>query len=622
MPSKSLDRLLTVDPANEAAVQRLMLVLKSLGRRGEALRAYKKLAAVLQQEYRIAPLPETRAIYDDLRAVGTVSTSDRRQGSAGTGLAPSPVSPDSDANTRAGVGTSSAPLNGAQAPAVQIGRAHQSPLVGREREIEVLRALVSTTENTAKFRPSAQKRSSLSAFDPQRRPQCVLLQGDVGIGKTRLAEEVSREAKRRGWAVAWSRVYAQEGTIPYRLWTEVLRKAMEQGVWRRQEVSRRSFLFQPLMTLLPELSDLLRNVTFDAALPPEQEQLRLWEAASALLTLICEGTPLLIALDDLQWSDGSSCELLAYLARRIHGLPILIVGTCRDNELTPNHPLRSLITDLLRENSIETISLDPLSDTQIEALVSHIPHVPEPLVPTIRERAGGNPFFAEELARTVDAADSVSGNLLMNPALLSPENRDELLPDTITAVLELRLSRLTAACQRLLSKAAILGGAFKFEVISAMEASAPNFDEDQVLELLEEGLRSGMLTEEGTGTRITYHFWHPLLVDHLYKSLSAARRSLLHRRAAEIFRRSCQGREEEEAANITNHLVKGGAAPDLIVKYAKLAGDRAYSLPSYPEAEQHYRTALEYFDQHDGDWQRLAYLLEMLGECTTIQGKY
>jgi len=112
---ESLDRLLTVDPANEAAVQRLMLVLKGQGRRGEALRAYKKLAAVLQQEYRIAPLPETRAIYDDLRSSGAVSAGDRRQGQ----VQPSQQGQSrtdqifSDTNIRAGTGSSPAPLNGA-----------------------------------------------------------------------------------------------------------------------------------------------------------------------------------------------------------------------------------------------------------------------------------------------------------------------------------------------------------------------------------------------------------------------------------------------------------------------------------------------------------------------------
>ena len=607
-----LDRLLSIDATNEAAVQRLIKVLMQLGRRGEALRSYKKLSAVLQQEYRIAPLPETRALYDSLRAGGDKTTpaargeNDRGKGKDGAGRDQPPAAPLAGANETA---------------VVNIGRAHQGPLVGREREFDMLRTLVTTTEHAAKFRLPAQRRSVVaSSLDPLRRPQCILLLGDVGIGKTRLAEEVSRAAKGRGWAVAWSRVYAQEGSIPYRLWTEVLRKAMAQGAWQRHEVSKRPVVFQPLTALLPELQSLLPQVSFTSS-PPEQEQLRLWEAARELLTLISEGTPLLIALDDLQWSDSSSCELLAYLARRIYGLPIIIIGTCRDNELGANHPLRPLLTDLQRENAVESVSLDPLNDEQIVSLISHIPHVPEPLVEHIRERAAGNPFFAEELARSVDERDGRSAALDLS--LLAGGNGGEgPLPDTITAVLDLRMGRLSPDCQRLLGKAAVLGGSFSFDLINAMEASAPNADEDLVLELLEEGLHSGMLTEEGTGTRITYHFWHPLLVSHLYEKLSAARRALLHRRAAEILPRVHKNREEEEAAIITDHLLKGGASADQVAHYAEMAGDHAYGLFDHPNAEKHYRVALEHLDSRGGDWERQAYILERLGECTRIQGKF
>ncbi len=613
---ETLDRLLTFDSTNEAAVQRLIRVLMQLGRRGEALRAYQNLEKALKKDYGITPLPETRALHDALRA-----GSDKLPSATATASGTTTVR---DAGTHSPEGSHEQGRAGSLGdgqPVVQIGRTHQSPLVGREREIELLRALVNTTENAVRFRLSSQKRSALTSLDPQRRPHCVLLLGDVGIGKTRLAEEVSRDAKRRGWAVAWSRVYAQEGTIPYRLWTDVLRNAMEQCVWRRQEVSKRPFLFQPLTALLPELTSLLPQTAFEATLPPEREQLRLWEAAYELLNLVCESTPLLIALDDLQWSDSSSCELLAYLARRIAGLPIVIVGTCRDNELTANHPLRPMLTDLQRENALETAELDLLSDPQIETLVSHIPHVPEPLVTSIRDRAAGNPFFAEELARSVDSTLAGSGGHLMLPTATADAD-GENLPETIHAVLALRLARLSEPCQRLLSKGAVLGGAFKFEVINAMESSTPGSNEDIVLELLEEGLNSGMLTEEGTGTRITYHFWHPLLVDHLYMHLSAARRALLHRRAADVLRRTFKNREEEEAAAITNHLVKGGADADLVARYAEMAGDHAYSLSSYDKAEEYYRIALTHLDTHKEEWQRLAYILERLGECTRIRGKF
>ncbi len=379
-----LDKLLSVDPANEAAVQRLMLRLGILGRRGEALRAYRKLASVLQQEYNIAPLPDTRAIYEKVRG-GQSPTDDSSKTGPRVSLQPA---------------SQAAPRTDAPAT-IQIGRSHQSPLVGRQQELSLLRDLVTTTEQAAKFKLPGAKKTSMLALDTQRRPQCILLMGEVGIGKTRLAEEVSRDAKKRNWAVAWSRVYAQEGSIPYRLWTEVLRKAMEQGAWQRQEVSKRSLVFQPLSTLLPDvLQPLLVPIAFSSALPPEQEQLRLWEAACELLKLISESTPLLIALDDLQWADASSCELLAYLSRRVQGYPIVIVGTCRENELAASHPLRSLLTDLQREHSVECVSLEPLTDEQIDALISSI-KVPQPLVKRIRSRAAGNPFFAEELARTI-----------------------------------------------------------------------------------------------------------------------------------------------------------------------------------------------------------------------------
>src|SRR5207247_2294229 len=97
---------------------------------------------------------------------------------------------------------------------VQIGRSHQSPLVGREQEVGLLRQLISTTQDSAKFKLPAQKRMFATSLGPQN----VFLLGEVGIGKTRLAEEAGRDAKRRGWAVAWSRAYAQENSIPYHLW--------------------------------------------------------------------------------------------------------------------------------------------------------------------------------------------------------------------------------------------------------------------------------------------------------------------------------------------------------------------------------------------------------------------
>jgi tetratricopeptide (TPR) repeat protein len=196
------------------------------------------------------------------------------------------------------------------------------------------------------------------------------------------------------------------------------------------------------------------------------------------------------------------------------------------------------------------------------------------------------------------------------------------LPETITAVLDLRLARLSPACRRVLGKAAVLGGSFEFSTLCFMDANTPDSNEDVVLELIEEALETGMLTEEGIGTRITYQFWHPLLVSHLYESLSAARRANLHRRAAEILLKLNAHREEEAAATLSYHLLEGGADSDQIAYYSELAGNRAYALSAYPEAEKHYRLTLEHLGNSFDEQLHRASLLELLGECTSIQGKY
>ncbi|MEO7020285.1 MAG: AAA family ATPase, partial [Ktedonobacteraceae bacterium] len=595
-----LDRLLATDAANEAAAQRLIALLAQMGRRSEAITVYQRLATALKHEFQIATLPETRALFDTVLSGGTVPKprTQTRRVPRQTELAPLTREADTDH--------------------MHIGRTHQSPLVGRDEEMERLHAILQITEQTRRLKLTGQKRPSVFtplSLDTTRRAQFITLMGDVGIGKTRLAEEIAREAKRRNWAVAWCRAYMQESNVPYRMWTEILRKAMSQGLWQRQELTRRPLVYQPLGMLMPELQDILPEVLYAPPIPPEQEQLRLWESTRALLSMICENTTLLIVLDDVQWADTSSCEMLTYLVRQMRGTPVMFLCTCREVELAKDHPLRAVMNDITREQAIELLPIKPLSHELIRELIAH---VPAPMVETISTRASGNPFFAEELARGVTVGDLL-------PAF-DPANPAEL-PETITAVLDLRLARITEKCLRLLERAAVLGDAFLFETICAMASGGAPIDEELILDLLEEALQAGMLVEEGQGAHITFTFWHPLLLTYLYEHLSAARRASLHRRAAQVFQEYYLGRESEGAAEITHHLVHGGGPPAQIAHFAELAADRAYSLSAYPDAEKHYLLALEYLGplaSNAPQSARLhyAYIHEQLGECTMIVGKF
>ncbi len=216
---------------------------------------------------------------------------------------------------------------------ITIGRSHRNLLVGRSSELETLRQLLFVPQRGAKAMLISQKNASAIPLDTLRKPQCMVVMGEAGIGKTRLAEETSREAHERGWAVTWSRSYAQESTIPYRLWIEIMRGLINSDPWQKQELIQHPLVYSRLTALLPELYDQLPGTTAAPSRQhPGQEQQNLWEAILELFELAIERTPMLVVLDDLQWADTSSCELLAYLVRRLSGFPIVFLGTCREIE--------------------------------------------------------------------------------------------------------------------------------------------------------------------------------------------------------------------------------------------------------------------------------------------------
>ncbi|HLG60735.1 MAG TPA: DUF6788 family protein [Ktedonosporobacter sp.] len=620
-----LDRLRIADPTNETALQRLMILLTHLDRRGEALQVYRQYASTLKRDYEGEPLPETRELYESLRQgqIPTMYTVKKSTGQLAQ-LAETPSEKESSqpepASATATQPSSLQEVSFAR-PALQLGRHNQSPLVGRERELQTMQNIMLSVEGlrTARF-PSSGDPAHHALQPPSpattaRLLHFLLLKGESGIGKTRLAEELSLEAYTRGWAVAWSRSYEQEGTIPYHLWTELLR-TLFQGTSTFENLLHivapsgetnvplvSPLKLERLSTLLPELVAHAAHTSSGRATPPvphEQERLHLWEGTLGLLSALSKLHPLLLVLDDLHWADDSSIELLTYLTHHIQDQRILILGTCRDGELSQQHKLHTLIADLRREQAITALSIHPLTNSQIGSLLSHLP---QDVVQSIQEQAAGNPFFAEELARYIRATyheheptDEKEARLLSSVKELSQHTQREptrphrSLPEAIEAVLERRLSRLSGGCQVLLSKAAVLGGSFE---LSQLLPLAGDQSEDTVVDLLEEALRAGLLTEEGTGAHIIYHFWHPLIIKHLYEHISAARRAQLHRRVAEAIKAANPTAPEKVAAAIVYHLSRGGGDSAQISHYAELAGNQAYTMGAYTEAQQYYLQAIQ-----------------------------
>lgn len=634
---EALYPVLAADPMNEATVRRLMLTLTQLQRQDEALQVYQRLVTMLKAHHGAEPLPETTRIFEAIRA-----------GNIKDVLEHMPFSPQKAQPTKEN--TAESPhLETPQPTLGHIGRSHQSPFIGRTEELSTMRNILHALEYASEQTNITLTTMPSLPFGTANASSFLLLKGETGIGKTRLAEELSREAIQRGWSVAWSRCYEQESDIPYHLWIEVLRKAMlatygshilqlhHNATSTTLNATFGSRTIQHLSTLLPELQQVLPEDAMPHLVLTAQEQLLLWEATRSFLSTLSLKSPLLIVLDDIQWADGSSLELLAYLTRRLHAQPgqrILLLGTCRDPELEPTHPLRTLLVDLQREKAITTLNVWPLTNAQIGTLIAPLP---EPIAQHIQQQAAGNPFFAEELARYSYA--TLSKESTCKEQQSNTSTNTPLLPETITAAFERRLNNLSIACQRLLGKAAVLGGSFELEMLRIMEyGTTLQQDDDTLLDLLEEALQAGVLTEENSDQTIVYYFWHPMIVSHLYEQLSGARRSQLHRKAAEALQQLHHNEVAEGAAAITQHLLRGGGSPQQIAFYAEIAGNRAYALSAYPEATHHYLLAIAQIDSirnqrhastiaqmpsiEERDALHLAFLHERVGECLMVQGHY
>ncbi|GCF06942.1 DUF6788 family protein [Dictyobacter arantiisoli] len=607
-----LNNLLIKDPTNELAIQQLIRVLIHQRRRVEAIQAYRSFADTLQRDYKAHPSIETRALYDAIRSGRTLDIQALTDATAPLPLeeAEEREKPRPSSKEEARAHHLVMPLPSS----AQIGRRHHSPLVGRDTELQMMRALLRQIEQNARLQMVGSRRLSGIPLDTQRQPQLLLLKGGVGIGKTRLAEELGRDAQHNGWNIVWNRVYQQESGIPYRVWIEALRKIL---IAESSVLSLLNIEAVRALATLPGLLDTL-HTDIDVSLSPhilmpEQSKYTLYTAISELLKLASEHGPLLIVLDDIQWVDVSSYELLGHLARQLTGYGIAFLATCRDGEasLASTHAFGRLILEMQREHTIQPIEVQPLSPEHIKQLVTNlsdaaaVTDVSEHRVENIQQRASGNPLFAEELIH-------------------APSSNK--LPENVMEALSYHMKRLSTQCHELLIHASILGGSFEMPVLCALETGSEIDEDDSMLTLIEEALKEGVVTTEGSGTRITYHFWHPLLVELLYDDphLSLFRRARLHQRAADVIVRINRGREEEVAATVTRHLELAGAEAAQIAYYAELAGNSAYRVSAFAEAASYYQKAVGYLEK-EGAHETPSYLmlLERLAECEiTSDGDY
>ena len=403
------------------------------------------------------------------------------------------------------------------------------------------------------------------------RLRVVLVTGDPGAGKTALADRVSQHLAAQGWAVTAGRCPEHEGAPAAWAWAQALRQLAATAAPAEPKA------LAALLTGTPEQDG-------DAA----AARFRLHRAVAGYLEEVSRTAPLLMMLDDLHRADGETLAILADVTADLATGRILVLATYRPAEASEQ--LAGCLAALAaREPSRVTLGgLDAAAAGELIQATCTRP-VDERTARVIAERTGGNPFFIRETARLLDSEGALAATTEIAAG--------------VREVLQRRIARLPATAQTILRQASVLGTETDVDVLAAVAG----VEEDVLLDAIEAGLLTGLVTEPGPG-RI--RFAHALVRDTLYHGLSRLRRSRLHARAGEAIERHSPG----QVAALAYHFAEAGTDPVKTARYCGLAAAQAEQVFAYPEAARLWEQAIACLDQTRGvpDQERLELVLGLV----------
>jgi tetratricopeptide (TPR) repeat protein len=521
----------------------LMLALYRSGRQAEALQAFQAARRVLGEELGVDPSPWLRQLEADILRQATALEWTALPGQ------PPPVE------------AAEPPV---AAPAVAPLPAAGPQLVGRVEQLAVLDASLA---------------GAAAGWG-----RLVLVAGEPGIGKTRLAEEVARRAMARDLRVAWGRCYEGEGAPAFWPWVQVMRELLADvapeelgGVLGRSSGE--------LSQLLPELKELVPGLEPPPVVELAAARFRLYQAVTELLRRLGNARPLLVVVDDLHWADAASLGLLAFLATELRATRLVVLGTYRDVEVAAGEPLAETLGALAREPVVERIALGGLSNAEVARLVASAIGIRpgERLVRAVHERTDGNPFFITELLRLLQS----EGDFHADDALAAARRE---IPVGVRDVLRRRLARFPEQTNAVLLVAAVAGRDFDLDLIQTVT----RLDEEGALAAIEAAVVAGLVVEDEEAVG-RYRFAHGLVRETIYEQLGRARRARLHARVGTALLDLHGPDDPAHVPELAQHRwaavpVMGAAAA---LPHVLAAADHAMARLAFEQAEQQLRRALE-----------------------------
>lgn len=422
--------------------------------------------------------------------------------------------------------------------------------------------------------------------------QLVLISGEPGVGKTRLAKELIAYGRLHGGRILQGGCYEYEAMVPYLPFAEALREWVH-GQSTESLKDNLGNVANELAKLAPEIEARLGPLTPNPSLAPEQERIRLFDNFARFLQKLSAEKGLLLFLDDLHWADRGTLSMVHYLLRRLRNERVLILGGYREVELDRTHPLAAALVEWNRERLVTRIQLSRLTKEDCGQLLASMfeqEEISPEFTEAIFRETEGNPFFIEEVVKSlIDSGQIYRENLEWQRG----EITDLAIPQSIKEAIGRRLNRLSTEGTEILQHAAILGKIFNFQELITIHANGGGGkieQENKILNALDEGLNAQLIRAlEGEA----FSFTHDKIRETLYEEMNSIRRRRLHHKLAQRLEKVIVDQAREDyLPDLAYHYLQGGDL-NKSMEYAIRAGEHARNLYANDEAVKYYLQAAE-----------------------------
>jgi len=431
--------------------------------------------------------------------------------------------------------------------------------------------------------------------------EVLLISGEAGQGKTTLVAEAARTAFEHGACVLFGHCEEYLAT-PYQLFAEALNHYVAHAP-EDQLLAHVDAHGSELARLVPALAARIPDLPPSKATDSDTERFLRFGAVVGLLSQASEHQLVVLVLDDLQWADTASLELLRHLASAERPMAVLVLGTYRDTELSHAHPLLDTLAALHRQLRVSRMELSGLDDfgvaSYMEAAAGRaLDDAGMTLAHAVYRETDGNPLFVGEILRHL----SETGAVYYDNATGRWVGIDDLekagLPDSVREVIGARVGRLGASAGRVLALAAVIGRDFDTAVL----ARAAEISEDNLLDTLDEATAADLVRETTTAPGL-YHFAHALIQHTLSEDLGPTRRARAHRQIAEALDDLCGDHPGDRVGELARHWFSASEPKDVAkaLDYSRQAADAALGALAPGDALRYYRQALDLYGQHPSD---------------------